>query len=465
MLPILTATYPTSPGSGRQHDGNIAKATSATYKPVADDVGDTLTAVASYTDGHGEEKTAMGPSANVVALDTRNKAPVFEDQDAETDGTQNESTTRKVTENTEAVAADDTLANDGEDVADNVGGVITATDPDPNMEALIYTLGGANAGKFRVRSNGQIEVGAGTELDYETKDTYMVTVMAEDSFGESASIRVTITVTDMDEAPEIMRAPDANVAPEFASATTSRTVAENTVAGEDIGNPVAANDANGDALTYALSGTDAASFDIDPDTGQLMTKVALDFETKGSYTVMVTATDPRNLSATTTVTITVTNVDEGFEVSGPAAVDYAENGTGPVATYTATDPESATITWTMEGDDAALFDLSSGGMLTFKNSPDHEAAADDDTDNAYEVTVVASAGTNEDRLDVTITVTDVDETQPADFDPLAQYDADDSGALDKDEVIQAINEYLFGEGADAISKDDVIETINLYLFG
>ena len=29
---------------------------------------------------------------------------------------------------------------------------------------------------------------------------------------------------------------------------TSRTVAENTVAGEDIGNPVAANDANGDAL-------------------------------------------------------------------------------------------------------------------------------------------------------------------------------------------------------------------------
>ena len=60
-----------------------------------------------------------------------------------------------------------------------------------------------------------------------------------------------------------MRAPEANVAPEFASATTSRTVAENTAAGEDIGNPVAANDANGDALTYALGGTDAASFDIE----------------------------------------------------------------------------------------------------------------------------------------------------------------------------------------------------------
>ena len=225
-----------------------------------------------------------------------------------------------------------------------------------------------------------------------------------------------------------------------------------------------ATDANEDSLTYRLSGTDAASFDIDAATGQLMTLAALDYETKSTYSVTVTARDSGGLSDSIGVTVTVTDVDETPVITGEAAPNYAENGTGPVATYTATDPEGATITWSLEGDDAALFDLSSGGMLTFKNSPDHEAAADDDTDNAYEVTVVASAGTNEDRLDVTITVTDVDETQPA-FDPLAEYDADKSGALDKDEVIQAINDYLFGEGADAISKDDVIETINLYLFG
>ena len=152
------------------NEQNAEDANSDTYTPVADDVGDTLTAVASYTDGHGSGKSEEGATSSVVAEDTRNKAPVFEDQDAETDGVQNESTTRKVGENTEAVAADDALANASEDVADNVGGVITATDPDPNTEALIYTLGGANADKFRVRSNGQIEVGAGTELDYETQD-------------------------------------------------------------------------------------------------------------------------------------------------------------------------------------------------------------------------------------------------------------------------------------------------------
>ena len=193
-----------------------------------------------------------------------------------------------------------------------------ATDPDPNADPLTYTLGGADAVfKFRVhyRDNGQIEVGAGTELDYETKTTYMVTVMAEDSFGASATIAVTIMVTDVDEVPEIMRAPDANVAPEFASATTSRTVAENTVAGEDIGNPVAANDANGDTLTYALVGTDAASFNIGSATGQLMTLAALDYETKATYSVMVTASDSGGLSDSIDVTITVTNEDEPGRVT------------------------------------------------------------------------------------------------------------------------------------------------------
>ena len=48
---------------------------------------------------------------------------------------------------------------------------------------------------------------------------------------------------------------------------------------------------------------------------------------------------------------------------------------------------------------------------------------------------------------------------------LERYDADDSGTIEKSEAIQAIEDYLFGEGADAISKDEVIEVIKLYLFG
>ena len=489
----------------------IEGANSDTYTPVAGDLGMTLMARASYFDGQSTpdsaKKTAVGPADNMVAADTRNKAPVFADQDTETDGVQNTETTRKVEENTKADATDDVLDDADEGAADNVGGVVMATDPDPNEDPLTYTLEGTDASKFRVRGNGQIEVGAGTKLDYETKTTYMVTVMAEDSFGDTASIAVTIMVTDMDEAPEIMRAPDANVPPEFASATTSRTVAENMVAGEDIGNPVAANDANGDALTYALSGTDAASFDIHLDTGQLMTKAALDYETKATYSVTVAASDSGGLSDSIDVTITVTNVEEpgmvtlwagadaltmapqvGDTITGAvmdpdggvtgetwqwaktktpdmmeswmpitgatgAAYMVTADDTGyylrVMATYTdaagtamvysmptlltapmfdsetaermvpentaagenvgdpitAMDADNDTLTYSLSGTDMASFDIGSAtGQLMTKAALDYETKA------TYSVTVAASdSGGLSDSIDVTITVTNVEE--------------------------------------------------------
>ena len=68
---------------------------------------------------------------------------------------------------------------------------------------------------------------------------------------------------------------------------------ENTGAGENVGAPVTATDADQeDTLTYKLSGTDAPSFSIVPASGQIQTKAALDYEAKSTYTVTVTATDP-----------------------------------------------------------------------------------------------------------------------------------------------------------------------------
>ena len=57
-----------------------------------------------------------------------------------------------------------------------------------------------------------------------------------------------------------------------------REVAENTPAGELVGDPVVATDKEGDVLTYVLSGGDAASFTIDVATGQLRTKAPLDYD-------------------------------------------------------------------------------------------------------------------------------------------------------------------------------------------
>ena len=65
-------------------------------------------------------------------------------------------------------------------------------------------------------------------------------------------------------------------------------------------------------------------------------------------------------------------------------------------------------------------------------------------------------------MTVTINVTNVADTGQT---LLQRYDISGNGAIEKSEMINAINDYLFGTGASAISKADMIEVINLYLFG
>ena len=113
------------------------------------------------------------------------------------------------------------------------------------------------------------------------------------------------------------------------------------MAGENIGDDVVGavdamdtEDDDGDTLTYGLSGTDAASFDIVATTGRLQTKAALDHETKDTYMVTVTVTDGKdaedNVDATVDdtirVTIMVTDENEAPEFAAETATrEVAEN--------------------------------------------------------------------------------------------------------------------------------------------
>ena len=105
--------------------------------------------------------------------------------------------------------------------------------------------------------------------------------------------------------------PTTNSAPVFTEGiSTTRSVAENTAAGINIGTPVAATDADNDTLTYSVGGTDAAAFSIISTTGQLQTNAALDYETKNAYSVTVSGSDGNGGSSSITVTISVTDVNE-----------------------------------------------------------------------------------------------------------------------------------------------------------
>ena len=230
-----------------------------------------------------------------------------------------------------------------------------------------------------------------------------------------------------DSSRSIRRAPSSNTAPMFpdqdlgtdlSQTGQDREVAENTPAGRNIGAPVVATD-SGDVLTYSLGGTGAALFEINRATGQLSTKAALDHEASGGdeHTVDVTATDPFGESATAEVTIEVTDVNEDPAIGGDpaAAISFAEiNPTTPLPTYTATDQdvgEEATLEWSTKGADAGEFDISGGGVLTFSSTPDYESPGDANRDNDYKVTIVVTdTEGNTDEHDVTVSVTNVEET-------------------------------------------------------
>ena len=129
----------------------ILTATAGTYSPVGV-VDKYLRVTATYTDKHGSDKSVMAVSANMVraAPAANNAAPVFPDEDPDTDATQ---VSRKVDENSPP--------------GTNVGEPVVANDAPGDV--LTYTLTDQNTGGFRIDpATGQITVGPRTTLDADT---------------------------------------------------------------------------------------------------------------------------------------------------------------------------------------------------------------------------------------------------------------------------------------------------------
>ena len=323
-----------------------------------------------------------------------------------------------------------------EDTTIGVGiGEYEAFDPDPS-DTVTYSVSGTDAALFQVDSFGQLQVKEA--LDYEDGDTLTVVVSATDSRDDSGTteqtplpddtITVTVTVTNVFEAPRFNdEIPDGG-------SNITRSVPENTAADQDIGLPVSATDDEGDTLTYELSGTDATSFNFDTATGQIKTKDELDHEYRDTYYVTVSVYDGKADDGSTEdtpvvdtyiyVTIEVEDVNEKptFDATPPVEYQIAENtaaGTAIDAALTATDPDNGgsdpnkdTLTYTLDSDSAATFEIDTSGQIKTLAALDHE------TEETYNVTVsvrdsrddAGNPDTADDAtIEVTITVTDEDD--------------------------------------------------------
>ncbi len=184
---------------------------------------------------------------------------------------------------------------------------LTAGDPD-----AVWTLD-ATSGELKV---------AGA-LDYETTPSYRLTVTAAvgGDGTATATAEVTVTVTNVDEPPV------------FAAESYAFRVAEDAAINARIGT-VTASDPEGGTVIYDLTaGNVGGPWAVDALAGTLVLGGRLDYETTAAYTLTVRAgvLESSPLTATTTVTVTVTDV-----------VDAPPAPTNVTATPAAT---RLTLTW------------------------------------------------------------------------------------------------------------------------
>ena len=103
------------------------------------------------------------------------------------------------------------------------------------------------------------------------------------------------------------------------------------------------------------------------------------------------------------IEVTVTAVNDAPVISSSSAISINE-AISSVTTIAATDVDDDPITFSLSGTDAGLFAISTSGSLVFNTAPDFENPADDGTDNIYNITVVASDGTESVELAMVINV-------------------------------------------------------------
>ena len=184
------------------------------------------------------------------------------------------------------------------------------------------------------------------------------------------------------------------LSPNFAAATTNYTAS----VGNDVANIMFTPTTNHNGATVSVAGNPVNS-------GSASGPITL---TVGTNAIAIVVTSQDGTMKTYTVTMTRdANIAPSIVTS--TTVDYAENADTPVTTFTATDANGNTVTWSLllTSTDAGAFGIDrTNGVLTFRASPDYE------TKSTYTVTVVATDDgepSMSSEREVTVTIINVDE--------------------------------------------------------
>ncbi|WP_321319698.1 cadherin domain-containing protein [Labilibaculum sp.] len=291
-------------------------------------------------------------------------------------------------------------------------GTVLATDGDATatvFSSWTITAGNTN-GVFAINSStGEITVNDANELDYESITSYSLSITVSDGVNTSAAETVTVNVNAINDNTPVV------------TASQSFSIAENIANSGAVGTVLATD---GDAGTSFSSwtetgGTGASIFEINASSGAITVtdNSGIDYETTTSYTYTVTVSDGINTSASETIIINITDInDVDPVVTASQSFSIAENiaNSGVVGTVLAADGDvTATIfsSWTETGGTgASIFEInaSSGAITVTDNS-----GIDYETTTSYTYTVTVSDGTNTSASEtITINITDVNDVAP-----------------------------------------------------
>ena len=185
--------------------------------------------------------------------------------------------------------------------------------------------------------------------------------------------------------------------PEGETADVCLSIRRHAPPGSEIHYPGYVHITDNDQVRYTLGGADVAKFHIGPLSGDLYTTDAHAYDnpgTGGKFEITITATDPSGLSDSIDVALSPSGSAGSPTVRGPEEIRYPENGTWPLATYSATasNPDRDIHGWIISvepGGGGDFFDIDDDGVLTFTQPPDYEDPADENGDNTYSFTIMA----------------------------------------------------------------------------
>ncbi len=253
---------------------------------------------------------------------------------------------------------------------------------------ITYSISGVDSGSFDITTTGVITFVSFP--DYEDKISYTFTATADDGINTTDQ-NITINIINIDDSDPIFHNSDT------ATVDENQRDAINLNATDDFG-----------TVIYSIAtGYDSAYFTVNTSTGVVTFKQDADYEHKVTYTFVAIASDGTN-SANQKVTITVTNLDDTAPVfTNGDTVSVAENQTDAID-LDATDDFNSPLTYSISGGDYESFEInSSTGVVTFLTAPDFESGI-----TQYTFTATVSDGFNEAHQNVTINVTNLDDTAP-----------------------------------------------------